>query len=79
MTDRNAILARETAHLPQRDRDLIAARLNTASALLSATPHATETALTDKLQSFGGCPRWVCVLIACAALATPARASALAA
>lgn len=62
-----AILRRETAHLPQRDLDLIAQRLVVAIELAVHFPTATEQALTDKLQSFGDCPRWVCVLVARAA------------
>lgn len=57
-------LERETAHLPQRDRDLIARRLVVAIELVKHTPRATERPLTDKLQSFGDCPRWVCELVA---------------
>lgn len=63
-----AILRRETAHLPQRDLDLIERRLVVAIELAIHFPTAPEVALTDKLQSFGDCPRWVCVLVARAAL-----------
>lgn len=63
-----AVLERETAHLPQRDRDLIARRLVVAIELVKHTPRATERPLTDKLQSFGDCPRWVCELVARTAL-----------
>lgn len=65
MTD---VLARETAHLPQTDRDRIERRLMGARFMVAFTPRATEQALTTKLQSYGDCPRWVCVLIARAAL-----------
>lgn len=64
----HTVLARETAHLPQTDRDLIARRLVVAGELVRHFPGAPERAVTDKLQSFGDCPRWVCTLIARAAL-----------
>lgn len=58
------VLERETAHLPQIDRDLIARRLVVAIELVVHFPRADEQALTTKLQSFGDCDRWVCTLIA---------------
>ncbi|MFN4296961.1 MAG: hypothetical protein ACK4FB_08965 [Brevundimonas sp.] len=64
----HTVLERETAHLPQTDRDLIARRLVVAGELVRWFPSAPERALTDKLQSFGDCPRWVCTLIARTAL-----------
>lgn len=74
------VLKRETAHLPQTDRDLIARRLGEATALARRFSTADEQALTMKLQSFGRCPRWVCVLIARAAIdARPAPVEAAAA
>lgn len=72
----HTVLERETAHLPQTDRDLIARRLVVAGELVKHFPRADEQALTTKLQSFGDCPRWVCVLIARAALAAPTVAVA---
>ena len=62
------VLERETAHLPQMDRDLIARRLVVAIELAFHFPRADEQAMTTKLQSFGDCPRWVCTLIAREAL-----------
>ena len=80
MTDRQDVLARETAHLPQTDRDLIARRLGAAVALARRFPTADEQAMATKLQSYGGAPRWVCVLIARAALeCRPAPVAAVAA
>lgn len=73
------VLRRETAHLPQTDQDLIARRLVVAVQLRLHFPTAPEQALTDKLQSFGDCPRWACVLIARAALETDPAALAAAA
>lgn len=70
------LLARETAHLSQADRDLIARRLIVADELARHFPTAPERALTDKLQSLGGCPRWVCELIARVALETSRAVSA---
>ena len=70
-------LERETAHLPYRDRDLIARRLVVAIELAIHFPTAPERALTDKIQSFGDCPRWVCQLVARAALeVAPVRIAA---
>jgi hypothetical protein len=75
-----SVLERETAHLPQTDRDLIQRRLVVAIELAIHFPTAPEQALTDKLQSFGDCPRWVCQLVARAALETaPSRPHAVAA
>lgn len=62
-----AVLVRETAHLSQTDRDLIQRRLVVAIELVRHTPNANERALTDKLQSFGDCPRWACELVSRAA------------
>lgn len=59
-----SVLHRETAHLPQTDRDLIARRLVVAIELVVHFPRADEQALTTKLQSLGNCERWVCVLLA---------------
>jgi hypothetical protein len=64
-----SVLARETAHLSQADRDLIQRRLVVGIELAIHFPAAPERALTDKLQSFGDCPRWVCELVAREALA----------
>lgn len=61
------VLERETAHLSQVERDLIEQRLVVAIELARHFPRACERALTDKLQSLGGCPRWTCTLIARAA------------
>lgn len=73
-----AVLVRETAHLSQIDRDLIERRLVVAIELVRHTPNATDRALTDKLQSFGDCPRWACELAARTAmeLLTPLRVAA---
>jgi hypothetical protein len=72
-----AVLARETAHLSRTDRDLIARRLVVATELAIHYPAAPERALTDKLQSFGDCPRWVCELLSRAAMeAAPLRVAA---
>lgn len=68
MTMTARALAHETAHLPQTDRDLIARRLVVAIELALHFPTADEQAMTTKLQSFGDCPRWVCVMIARTAL-----------
>lgn len=65
---RHAILSRETAHLSQTERDLIARRLVVARELVTHFPRADEQAVTTKLQSLGDCPRWACVLLAKAAL-----------
>ncbi len=71
------VLERETAHLPRTDRDLITRRLVIAIELALHFPAATERALTDKLQSLGDCPRWVCELIARSALeVAPLRVAA---
>jgi len=75
-----ALLHRETAHLPQRDRDLIERRLVVAIELALHFPTAPVRAMTDKLQSFGDCERWTCELVAKAALeVAPLRAAALSA
>lgn len=71
------VLARETAHLSQTERDLIARRLVVAIELALHFPAAGERALTDKLQSFGDCPRWACELVSRAAIeAAPLRVAA---
>jgi len=70
-------LTRETAHFSQSDRDLVARRLVVAIELALAWPQAPEQAITLKLLSLGDCPRWVCELLARAALElAPARALA---
>lgn len=65
---RLTVLLRETAHLSQTERDTIQRLLTLARTMLAYTPRATEQALTTKLLSYGECPRWVCVLMASAAL-----------
>lgn len=74
-----AVLGRETAHLPQRERDTIQRRLDDAITMVRNTRGATERALTDKLQSFGDCPRWVCELVSRRAFEVMRPAQAVAA
>ncbi len=65
---RLTVLMRETAHLSETERGTIDRHIALARKMLGYTPRATEQALTLKLQSYGECPRWTCVLIASAML-----------
>jgi hypothetical protein len=77
-TTKAAILHRETAHLSELERDRIARRLAVAVEIVALFPRATERPLSEKLRSYGDCPRWVCDLVASAAIeaASPSKVAA---
>lgn len=71
-----AILERETAHFSADEQADVRQLQDVARHLLAGCPVATPRALADKLQTSLIAPRWVCVLVAKAAIADQVEAVA---